>query len=180
MNEDWKDVLIDDGAYVGLYQVSNLGRVRSNPSAKRKGSKPGRILFQSTDNKGYKQVYLYKKSRQKTVKVARLVATAFLGDRDVLTINHIDGDKTNNSIANLEYVSNKENCRHAHRVIDSRPAIKIDGKKMCVTEAVEKYAASGVHSKMVSRRMHRLGWTAERALKTPPMPLGRPKKGATT
>jgi len=176
MQEKWKDVVIDGGMYADRYQVSNLGRVRAHINAKIKGSKPGRILFQSEDDRGYKQVLIYYQRRQHTVKVHRLVATSFLGPRNGLTVNHIDGDKSNNCVSNLEYITNLENCRHAHRTIDSRSGIVIDGQKMSIPEATEKYAAEGVNANAVSRRINRFGWSPIDALKTPIQKTGRPTK----
>jgi hypothetical protein len=173
--ENWKDVTISDGKYIGRYQVSDAGRVRAHPDPypMTRGSRPGRILFQSKDNRGYFQVYLYKDYKQHTVKVHRLVATEFLGERpDDMTVNHIDGNKENNAVENLEYISNKENIRHAHRVIDGRSYIEVFGERLCIPEALEKYGHTSVSDKAARRRIGRLGWNAEEAITTPIMPTG--------
>lgn len=57
--EVWKDIVSRDGIYIGRYQVSDQGRVRAHPDAKGRGMKPGRILFQSMDDRGYPQCELY-------------------------------------------------------------------------------------------------------------------------
>ena len=171
--EIWKDMTIDDGKYSDRYQVSDEGRVRAHPEAKVKGSKPGRILFQAKDDRGYRQVYLYKDFKQHTVKVHRLVADAFFGPKpEHMTVNHINGDKDDNSTANLEYITNKENNRHAHRVIDGRSFVEVFGEKLCIPEAVEKYGHPSVSAKAASRRIHRLKWNPEEAITTPLLRTG--------
>lgn len=97
----------------GYYEVSSIGRVKN--VAQGKGRVIGKILStRSKNNKGYVQIQLYKGGKAKTVKLHRLVAEAFLGPMPPdLTTDHIDGDKNNNHISNLEYVTNKENNRRA-------------------------------------------------------------------
>ena len=114
--EIWKPVVVHSGKYSSRYEVSSYGRVRAHENARIKGCRPGRILFQGKDNRGYCQVYLYCQMKQTTFKVHRLVATAFIGDRSVgMTIDHKDGYKTNNKIDNLEYVSASENTRRSYK-----------------------------------------------------------------
>jgi hypothetical protein len=107
-NEQWKDI----EGYDGVYQVSNLGRVRSI-----------KVKILSTSNSRYPQVSLYKQPAKRgqrptaTPMVHRLVAQAFLGCKeDGLVINHIDGCKTNNRISNLEYCTPSENNIHAFQM----------------------------------------------------------------
>lgn len=171
--ENWKNITVHSGKYADRYQVSDFGRVRTHPENKIRGGKPGRILFQGTDNRGYSQVYLYFDYKQTTFKVHRLVANAFLGEpEDGMTINHIDGDKSNNALSNLEYITNKENCWHAHRVIDGRAYVVVDGEKMCIPEAVDRFAHESVDANSVRRRIRRYGWSVEDALLTPKLPTG--------
>ena len=104
--EEWRAAV----GWEGLYEVSSLGQVRG---VRRAGSH-GRALFQGTDNKGYRQVGLYRNQRCTTVKVHRLVACAFLGPRGSRQqVNHRDCVKAHNEASNLEYVSALENVRHA-------------------------------------------------------------------
>jgi hypothetical protein len=175
---EWLDVTIDGGAYVGRYQVSSNGMVRAHPYAKMRGMRPGRVLYQSLDNNGYPQVQLWICRSAKTVKVHRLVAEAFLGERECgRTVNHIDGNKKNNNVENLEFVTSKENTRHASRVISTCPGVVVDERRMAWTEAVERYGADGVTAKAARRRFARLGWSVHRALTTPIQPNGRPRGG---
>lgn len=110
MIEEWKDI----EGYEELYQVSNLGRVRRN----------GRILKARVKRKGYLGVVLYNKSEPKHYIIHRLVAEAFIPNHENKPqVNHIDENKTNNTAANLEWVTAKENANHGTR--NSRMSHKI-------------------------------------------------------
>lgn len=105
-NEIWKDI----EGYVGLYQVSNLGRIKS--LANRSNHKDEVILKPATVQ-GYKKVNLYKNSNGKIYPVHRLVATAFISNEfNKEEVNHIDGNKNNNCVENLEWNTKKENQIH--------------------------------------------------------------------
>lgn len=70
-------------------------------------------LYQHISNSGYKQVVLYLNDGIKALYVHRLVAEAFIQNPDKkLQVNHIDGNKLNNNVENLEWVTQKENCSH--------------------------------------------------------------------
>lgn len=118
MVEQWRDI----AGYEGLYQVSDLGRVKSLPFMQRAVSKRGkeywrqtkeRILHQGLQNSGYMLVFLWKGDKQKACTVHRLVAKAFLPTSTKRTVNHIDGNKRNNALVNLEWVSYTDNHLHA-------------------------------------------------------------------
>ena len=117
MNKEiWKDIK----GYEGLYQISNLGRVKSFP---RNGTiKQERILKQTIDNNGYLIVGLHKNNKAKKVCVHWLVADAFIpkGKEDEV-INHIDGNKLNNNLNNLERCSQKHNVRESIRLGLQKP-----------------------------------------------------------
>ena len=94
--------------YEGLYEVSNLGQVRSFYSGEAKILKPW------VDKDGYLTVTLYKNGKGYAKKVHRLVAVAFIPNIDNKPqVNHIDGNKQNNTVDNLEWVTSKENIQHA-------------------------------------------------------------------
>lgn len=105
MREVWKPVQ----GYESLYSVSNLGRVV--------GKKYNRLLKTKETPQGYLQVVLSKYGKPKCFRVHRLVATAFCEKaegKDV--VNHIDNNPSNNRADNLEWVTQKENVRHAASV----------------------------------------------------------------
>ncbi|MBE6689833.1 MAG: hypothetical protein E7590_00945 [Ruminococcaceae bacterium] len=90
-------------------EVSNLGRVRSN-------LRDGRILKTQKDAKGYERCRVTIRGRKITLKLHRAVAAAFIENPQGLPqVNHKDGNKSNNTAANLEWISGLENARHAVR-----------------------------------------------------------------
>lgn len=145
MQEVWKDIT----GYEGYYQVSNLGRVRSVDRMV-KGKKEnlrfvkGRIL-QPNLSEGYLMVGLCKSGRQSTIRVHRLVAEAFIPNpENKRTVNHIDENKLNNTITNLEWATDKENCGHGNRTVKSsvgryKPVeqLSLDGRPIKVYEGIK-------------------------------------------
>lgn len=112
--ENWIDIC----GYEGKYQISDLGRVRSVPGTYLRAGievkRKGKILKQQETGKGYLRVTFGEGGEKKTYQVHRLVAKAFIPKIEGKEqINHIDGDKRNNSANNLEWVTCKENMRHA-------------------------------------------------------------------
>lgn len=107
MEEIWKDI---DG-YEGLYQVSNLGNVRSLNWRKRGIA---RNLYLKKQNRGYLHVELAKDGKRKAFTVHRLVANAFLENPNGHPIiNHKDENKQNNNVENLEWCSISYNVRYS-------------------------------------------------------------------
>lgn len=103
-NEEWKRVSLTNDYYI----VSNKGRVV------RIYDNRCFILKQSDDGNGYPYVCIYINGKPKTRRVHRLVAEEFLNketNRNV--VNHIDGNKNNNTVENLEWVTSRENLEHA-------------------------------------------------------------------
>ena len=116
--EIWKDIK----GYEGLYQVSNLGRVKSLErivvdKIGRKRFLKERILKPFTNHKVYLQVHLYDANGKKgTLKVHRLVCEAFHeNSQNKPEVNHINEDKLDNRACNLEWVTRKENINHGTR-----------------------------------------------------------------
>lgn len=110
MQEIWKDIK----GYEGLYQISNLGNVKSLRRKVYNHYIKERLLNPVIIKKGYLQIKLRKENNYKHFKVHRLVAQAFIPNpKNLPQVNHKDGDKTNNCVDNLEWVTEKENMRHA-------------------------------------------------------------------
>lgn len=106
-HEEWRAVI----GWEGLYEVSDLGRVRRSSGGK--GTRAGYVLRDSPTTKGYRKVGLCDGARQKTRAVHKLVAEAFIGPSpDGMEVNHIDTDRTNNRRTNLEYVTPQGNSAH--------------------------------------------------------------------
>lgn len=111
--EIWKDV----PNYEGLYQVSNLGRVKSfERIVKCKNNvirvKKEKITYGYLNEYGYKFVILYFKNKRKTMKIHKLVAMTFLGHKPCghkLIVDHINNDKTDNRVYNLQLITQREN-----------------------------------------------------------------------
>lgn len=109
-NEVWKDI----PGFEGRYQASNLGRIRSIQDNHGKYKEQIRSTWIS--NKGYEYVQLFIKDKSHNVSVHHAVASAFLPNPDAKpTVNHIDGNKQNNFVGNLEWSTYSENLKHAHK-----------------------------------------------------------------
>lgn len=113
-NEEWRDVI----GYEGLYQVSNLGRVKSLERCINRGSGVYRrnkiILRPQINGNGYLQVYLFKFGNKRKIKyIHQMVLEAFSENKYNLTcIDHIDGNPLNNCLSNLKYCTQQENMNN--------------------------------------------------------------------
>lgn len=105
MKEIWKDIK----GYEGLYQISNLGKIKN---IKRK-----KIRKCNLNDKGYYVLMLSKYLIKKTYRLHRLIAVNFIKNIfDKPCINHKDGNKLNNNINNLEWCTYSENMKHAYKI----------------------------------------------------------------
>lgn len=133
-NEIWKDI----PGWVGLYEVSNLGRVRN---------RHGLILKPRVQWTGYNTAALSRNGRARQFMVHRLVCAAFIGPRpERYDVNHIDGDRLNNSVENLEYVTRSQNQLH-RRVTGTAALGEMNGRSKLTAENVieiRKQRAAGV------------------------------------
>lgn len=124
--------------YEGLYQVSNLGRTKS---LKRKFVKEEKILTYTKNKKGYLQVSLTKNGKTKTERVNRLVAKTFIPNpKNLPQVNHIDGNKLDNSIENLEWCDCKYNINEAWKIGLNK---KRFGRENNRSRKVEQYDLNG-------------------------------------
>lgn len=109
----WKQVQ----GYENIYEVSDHGEVRSIDRSVNNYRVKGRVLRQHDSGKGYPAVALCKNGKPHTTYVHSLVANAFIPKPDTLlrlVVNHKDGDKRNNDVTNLEWVSYSQNNQHAY------------------------------------------------------------------
>lgn len=150
--EIWKDVI----GYEGLYQVSNLGNIKSLGNDKTKKEK---ILKQRLGTKNYFMVGLTKDKKQITKNVHQLVAESFLNHKPSglkFVVNHIDFNTKNNNLSNLEIITQRENTNRKHIESTSkyvgvcwdkkcnkwRSAITIKNKKIYLGIFVSEFDAS--------------------------------------
>lgn len=125
--EEWRDIK----GYEGIYQVSNMGNVRSMAHTTvytdgRVGHYEGKMLAPQNGCNGYKFVNLSKNGIVNLANFHRLVAETFLPKDDGKNVvNHKDGNKHNNTVGNLEWVTYSENSKHAVRtgLLDMEPLI---------------------------------------------------------
>lgn len=105
MEERWKDVV----GYEGLYQVSNLGNIRS---LNWQNTNIVKEMYLKKHRKGYKQIQLVKNGIKKMYLVHRLVAQSFIPNpNNYPIVNHIDENKANNIVENLEWCTNSYNVK---------------------------------------------------------------------
>lgn len=116
MKEVWKDLV----GYDFPYRISNTGKIFS--------IKKNKLFKTQISKRGYSCVVLYKNGKPKNELVHRLVAKYFIGDSNGLQVNHKDGNKLNNCVLNLEYLSNNDNRRHAYinKLHNIRPVNQLD------------------------------------------------------
>lgn len=171
MTEVWKKI---EGTY-GMMEVSSLGRIRSLLRVDKT------ILKYQHDSKGYQRVRVTIRREKMSFKVHREVAKAFIPNPDNKPqVNHIDGNKDNNAVDNLEWVTNQENARHAFKtgLFDSvtagakrsndarkRPVAAFDpytGRRCdfeSVSDAERWFGSRHITAVLKGRRRHVQGWT---------------------
>lgn len=159
--EIWKNI----EGYEGLYQVSNLGDVKSLERYRENSSKltPERILKGILNNKGYYSVRLYKNKESHFYSVSRLVARTFIPNpKNKPEVNHINGNVKDNSITNLEWVTHRENIDHAVKTgltprgeQNARSKVKESDVKIMR----EMYAKGGISTRTLSEKFN-IGKTA--------------------
>ena len=120
MTEIWKNI----EGYEGKYQVSNLGRVKSMIGQEK-------VLHPKKHRNGHLQIGLHKDKKRKTMYIHRLVAQAFIPNPDNLPqVNHIDENKENNHVDNLEWCTNQYNTEYSQAkaviAVDKISGLKVE------------------------------------------------------
>lgn len=132
----WKEI----PGYEGLYSVNELGDVLSHP--KRNGMKIAeeKILKHTIPKTGYHRVFFKVNKKQKSTFVHRCVALAFIPNpNNYSQVNHLDGNKRNNNVNNLEWCNASQNQKHSYNVLGkkkSRAWLGKFGKNHCSSKKI--------------------------------------------
>lgn len=172
--EIWKDI----PGFEGLYQASNLGRIKSLERWYQSANllkMPENIKTQRINHKGYLYLHLCKNGKKWATTVHKLIALTFIGEKPYpkVTINHIDANKLNNKVENLEYCSVKENIQHYRREVNDFVGINHPMARLTETDVLnirKEYtelktkqkdiaAKYNITQVMVSRIIRRIAWT---------------------
>lgn len=136
MTEIWKDI----EGYEGYYQVSNIGNVRGldriilRKTGFYEKHKGRTMAIRYNKRLNMYETYLSKGGKRKALKIHRLVAKAFIPNDDKTnktTVNHLDGDRANNSFDNLEWCSYSSNLQHAYDVLNRPVNSAKVGRRSC-------------------------------------------------
>ena len=121
--QNWKDI----EGYEGLYKVSTNGDIWS--------CRKNRLKIPSKQNGGYMLVFLVKDGKRKAYLTHRLVAQTYIENPyNLAEVNHIDGNKKNNNVENLEWCSRSDNLKHRARVLGQRGNARA---VICVDKGIE-------------------------------------------
>ena len=175
INEEWRPIPNTNGRY----EISNYGRARTN------NQRPG-LLTLTKQASGYLYVMVQlTNGKQKNCRVNRLVAQMFVPNPDNLPeVNHIDGNKENNHVSNLEWCTYQANMQHAVRTGLTHPHRWTDDERKQISERNKQYAISHGYQPKPHRTMAE--YQAERRAKAeerkrlkalqPKKKRGRPRK----
>ena len=122
--------------YEGIYEADSDGSIWSIRHPRTGNRKQLKVLL---NKKGYPQVRLYKNKKSSMFRTHRIIAELFIPNPDSLPqVNHKDGNKQNNSVDNLEWITNSRNVKHSFDVL-GRKGLKGTGNGSCkLTESQVK------------------------------------------
>lgn len=170
MKEKWKDIT----GYEGIYQISNLGNVRSLDRIVKRGNsfcpKKGQILKTEFTIKGYRRIQLQKDNGYKHYFVHVLVANEFIGlpKNSRMQVNHKNHNREDNRVQNLEWTTPSQNVKHAYTRIDRIPSaryiitcVELNFSTLGMEKMVSQLRDMGyeVNSGGISRCIHKKGQT---------------------
>lgn len=140
-SEIWKDVV----GYEGLYQVSNLGRIKRLPSVVKNRYIKGGLLKPRKHNSGYLSVYLCKNGVCEQWLLHRIVAMAFIPNpKNLPQINHKDSNRRNTFASNLEWCTQSYNIKYAYDHNHKKEKMQwYKGAKCISAKPVRSYSKSG-------------------------------------
>ena len=145
------ETFIDIPGYPG-YQISNCGNVFSR--------KLKRVIEAPNDEDGYMRIKLWKQMISKHYRIHRLVAIAFIPNpEDKPQVNHKDGDKTNNKVENLEWVTNQENITHRIEVLGYNGTKGIHMKPVVLQKDGVEYPFAGTRDAHKFLKCSGKSWT---------------------
>lgn len=149
--EKWKDIV----GYEGLYRVSNCGRIKSLPKQVGFYMRSEKILKNNIDTYGYEYVILSKAGKTKPFLVHRIVAIHFIENcMNKKEVNHIDGNKLNNRVKNLEWCTDTENKKHA--IINNlfKPCFSICPKKIDQYDKNGQFIKTWEKASVIQKELH--------------------------
>lgn len=153
LKEIWKDIV----GYEDLYQVSNLGNIKSYTKMVQRRTtkmylKSGKLLKQTFHSEGYLVVGLTKDNKTTNYFVHKLVADAFLPKiEDINDINHIDGDKRNNNVFNLERCTRQQNIIHAYKILKRKSNTILSPELL---ENICLHKANGLTNRVIAKLLN--------------------------
>ncbi len=171
MEEIWKDIVIEKNGvvydYTGIYQVSNLGRIRSLDRTTPDGRYiKGKVKSVKINEQGYVRVTLHKNGKEARHMVHRIVATAFIKNDDPVNkteVNHIDLNRKNNVVTNLEWISHTDNVKYSYKQgsHDNKRKGSMNGNSKLTEEQIieirEKFN-NGITRSQIAKE-YNIGWT---------------------
>ena len=160
ISEIWKPV----EGYEGLYEVSNTGKV-ATLNYRHTGER--RELSPKTERTGYMKVLLYKRGGRKLCSVHRLVAKAFIPNPNNLRcVNHIDENKSNNDVSNLEWCSHSYNNKYGSRIENVFTQLRRPVEAKTHDGVIEVYPSVTQAAKSLNKSASNISGAANGRLKT--------------